>query len=66
MTFISISSFCFRISSNGPKHGVFDISLADLENDEDQAHRKIMHFLKRPFVSLGQFGLLPNYFLVIP
>ncbi|CAH1415321.1 unnamed protein product [Lactuca virosa] len=30
-----------KIASDGLKHRVFDISLADLQNDEDHAHRKI-------------------------
>ncbi|CAL9073147.1 unnamed protein product [Musa textilis] len=33
-------SFC-QIASEGLKHRVFEVSLADLQNDEDQAHRKI-------------------------
>ncbi|RRT77083.1 hypothetical protein B296_00016702 [Ensete ventricosum] len=30
-----------QIASEGLKHRVFEVSLADLQNDEDQAHRKI-------------------------
>uniref|UniRef100_A0ACD5XIH7 Uncharacterized protein n=1 Tax=Avena sativa TaxID=4498 RepID=A0ACD5XIH7_AVESA len=30
-----------KIASEGLKHRVFEVSLADLNNDEDQAHRKI-------------------------
>ncbi|CAL9115906.1 unnamed protein product [Musa textilis] len=30
-----------KIASEGLKHRVFEVSLADLQNDEDQAHRKI-------------------------
>lgn len=33
--------FFYQIASDGLKHRVFDISLADLQNDEDHAHRKI-------------------------
>ncbi|RWW19931.1 hypothetical protein BHE74_00006072, partial [Ensete ventricosum] len=33
--------FLFQIASEGLKHRVFEVSLADLQNDEDQAHRKI-------------------------
>ena len=38
---ISISSVCFQIASEGLKHRVFEVSLADLQSDEDQAYRKI-------------------------
>ena len=38
---ISISSICFQIASEGLKHRVFEVSLADLQSDEDQAYRKI-------------------------
>ncbi|WOK92360.1 40S ribosomal protein S3a [Canna indica] len=31
----------FQIASEGLKHRVFEVSLADLQNDEDQAYRKI-------------------------
>jgi small subunit ribosomal protein S3Ae len=31
----------FQIASEGLKHRVFEVSLADLNNDEDQAYRKI-------------------------
>ena len=37
----SISYFCFQIASEGLKHRVFEVSLADLQSDEDQAYRKI-------------------------
>ncbi|KAJ8499966.1 hypothetical protein OPV22_010518 [Ensete ventricosum] len=30
-----------KIASEGLKHRVFEVCLADLQNDEDQAHRKI-------------------------
>ncbi|KAK1653144.1 hypothetical protein QYE76_070949 [Lolium multiflorum] len=30
-----------KIASEGLKHRVFEVSLADLNNDEDQAYRKI-------------------------
>ena len=60
--FISISSFCFQISSNGLKHEVFDVSLADLENDEDQAHRKTNIFYRALLFLLASSG----YLLVIP
>ncbi|KAI4982368.1 hypothetical protein ZWY2020_022860 [Hordeum vulgare] len=30
-----------KIASEGLKHRVFEVSLADLQNDEDQAYRKI-------------------------
>ncbi|KAI5013103.1 hypothetical protein ZWY2020_028057 [Hordeum vulgare] len=30
-----------KIASEGEKHRVFEVSLADLQNDEDQAYRKI-------------------------
>ena len=38
---ISIYSVCFQIASEGLKHRVFEVSLADLQSDEDQAYRKI-------------------------
>jgi small subunit ribosomal protein S3Ae len=36
-----LSLFLFQIASEGLKHRVFEVSLADLNNDEDQAYRKI-------------------------
>lgn len=33
--------FCEQIASEGLKHRVFEVSLADLQKDEDHAYRKI-------------------------
>lgn len=33
--------FPLQIASEGLKHRVFEVSLADLQKDEDQAYRKI-------------------------
>lgn len=32
---------CDQIASEGLKHRVFEVSLADLQNDEDHSYRKI-------------------------
>uniref|UniRef100_A0A453IQJ7 40S ribosomal protein S3a n=1 Tax=Aegilops tauschii subsp. strangulata TaxID=200361 RepID=A0A453IQJ7_AEGTS len=39
--FTILSHQCLSIASEGLKHRVFEVSLADLQNDEDQAYRKI-------------------------
>jgi hypothetical protein len=39
--FLLVLIICLQIASEGLKHRVFEVSLADLQGDEDQAFRKI-------------------------